>query len=260
MTDALEYLLDYFQVRRPWDINMIHGVNEKIRFKSYVNNPSVHMFEVDIEDNVSSIEGIVLKHGGIGDVPFIWAIKQLVEHKKALKLDIKIPKGKSYIPEFYEYVLDLLREHWDPDVPLWINADVLKGPNWESSNHEHLDPLHFIPLYNAYHEGNPNTMLSLGYSTNYIDKTSAQSYTSQMLEEMDRIIKNVKGLVTVSLGYTNLMVDINFLHQFLELGSVTIWNSVDRISHDHFTELANYTANLQVFKDLTGEDKNPIWN
>lgn len=260
MTDALQYLLDYYKARKPWDINMVHGVNDKNIFESYLNNHSVHMFEVDIEDKDSDIKDIILKHEGIGDVSFVWAIEQLVQHKKSLKLDIKIPKGEFYRQEFHKYVFDLLCEHWDPQVPLWIHADILNGPNWENSNFEYSDTVHFIQLYNAYHQDNLNTMLSLGYLTSYTEGTPVQSYTTRMLEEMRSIVESVNGLVTVSLRYTGLMEKPDLVHEFLKLGSVTIWNREDRISHDDFIKLANYTAELKVFKDLTGKDKNPIWN
>lgn len=260
MTDALQYLLDYYKVRRPWDINVVHRVNDRERFESYLNDSDVHMFEIDIEDIDDTIEDIVFKHEGIGDVSFTWAREQLTKHKKALKLDFKKPSGKQYIPEFYEYVFGILHECWDPKIPLWIHADILKGPNWRNSNHESLDSVNFIQLYNDYHRDNSNTMLSLGYLTSYRDDTTIQHYTPQMLQEMKRIVDGVDGSVTISLRYINLLEKIGIIHEFLKFGSVTIWNWEDKISQEGFTELEGYVRKLKVFKDLTGKDGKPIWN
>ena len=118
MADTTPYLLKYFQVEKPWDINMVHGVNDKERFVRYVSDPNVHMFEVDIEDYGEKVGDIILQHEKIGDVQLIWAIEQLIKHKKALKLDVKVPKGNSYRSEFYKYALDVMREHWNTDVPI----------------------------------------------------------------------------------------------------------------------------------------------
>ena len=41
--------------------------------RKYFTN--IHMLEVDIEDNGDNIKKITLQHKGIGDVPFLWAIK-----------------------------------------------------------------------------------------------------------------------------------------------------------------------------------------
>lgn len=259
MPDALRYLLDYYNVGIPWNVNMVHGVNDLKRFKRYLCDPHAHMFEVDIEDNERNIKDIVLQHSGVGDVPFIWAIEQLVMHKKALKLDLKNPKGNQYKNEFYKSALGILRDHWDPKIPLWINADVLNGPNWQNSNHECLDSKQFIDLYNTYHTINPNTVLSLGYLTGY-ELDSLQPYTAQMLGEMRQIVDGVTGLVTIPLRYANLMVKPNVLQEFLTLDSVTIWNREDRISQDDFTKLAESVQSLVVFKDLTGKEGNPLWH
>lgn len=259
MPDALQYLLDYYKVSIPWNINMVHGANDLKRFKRYLCDPNVHMFEIDIEDNERNITDIVLQHGGVGDVPFIWAIEQLVMHKKALKLDLKNPKGNPYKNEFYKSVFGILHDQWDPKIPLWINADVLNGPNWQNSNYDCLDSKQFIDLYSTYHAINPNTVLSLGYLTGH-EPDSPQPYTSRMLGEMRQIVEGAVGLVTIPLRYANLMVEQNVLSGFLTLGSVTIWNREDRISSERFTQLAEYVQSLDVFKDLTGKEGNPIWH
>lgn len=259
MTNATPYLLKYFQVEKPWDINMVHGVNDKERFVKYVSDPSVHMFEVDIEDYGGKVGDIVLQHEKVGDVQLIWAIKQLLKHKKALKLDIKVPKGNPYRSEFYKYALDVMREHWDPEIPIWINADVLNGPNWENSNHVVADPEDFIQLYNSYYSDNPNTMISLGYLTKYNANAPVTPYTTQMFDEMQHVVESVEGLTTVSLRYCNLMEDQSVLPEFLKLGSVTIWNRGNRISDNQFNHLTKQVPSLNVFKDLTGLKGDPMW-
>ena len=254
------YLLDYYELKRPRDVNMVHRVNSRERFERYIDDPNVHMLEVDLEGTDSPTDDIVLQHGGLGDVPVISALKQLVRHKKALKLDLKLLKGDPYVHDFYSHVFDLVREHWDPQIPIWINADVVNGTNCEHSGHKCLDAGDFIRLYNTYYQDNPNAMLSLGFLTGRADGVSIQPYDSQMLREMREVITGTEGSVTIALRYTNLMVDMSLLEEFLKLGSVTIWNSEDRVSDDQFHQLAERVQSLDVFKDLTGLNGEPLWD
>ena len=254
------HLLDYYEVEKPWDINIVHGVNDRERFESYLKNPSVHMFEVDVEDNGGCIEVTTLKHEGNGDVPFTWAVKKLIKHKKALKLDLKLPKGNPYRSEFFSHALGVLHKLWDTKIPIWINADILRGPNWENSNHDYLDPVDFVPLYNSYHKNNPRATISLGYLTSFSNNISVESYTAEMINQMREVVENVKGQTTIALRYLNLMKCPEILSEFIKLGSVTTWNREDQILVCQFNQLKKRARSLNMFKDLTGKDGKPIWN
>ena len=260
MKHTSPYLLEYYKLEKLWDVNMVHRVNNRKRFELYADDPNIHMLEVDIEDTSGLTDDLILQHGGSGDVPVIWALQQLVRHKKALKIDLKLPKGKKYLSAFYSHVLNLVREHWDPRIPLWVNVDTLKGPNWEKSDHECLDAADFIQLYNTYYQDNPNAMLSLGYLTSHGKGALTRPYDFQMLQEMREVIKKVEGSVTIALRYTNLMADMSFLQEYTKLGYVTIWNSRgDGISNKQFNQLAKHVQSLDVFKDLTSLDGKPMW-
>lgn len=259
MIDALQYLLDYFQVSRPWDINTVHGANEGKRHNQYFIDPNVHMFECDTEYIGSKVENINLKHDGVGDLNLILAMKQLIHHNKGLKWDRKLTKEDTYRRDDNDIILNALNTHWDPKIPVWINGDVLNGPNWTYSNHKCLDPEDFVGLFNTYHNENPNAMLSLGYLTGYRANNTVEPYTNQMVDEMKQVVQASNGLVTIALRYANLMVNQGALEGFLNLGSVTIWNREDRISRKQFDQLEKSVESLNVFKDLTGIDGNPIW-
>lgn len=261
MSQNRPYLLDYCNIENPWDINMLHGVNEREKFERYVRYPNIHIFEVDIEDtNEASDEHMTLRHGGIGDVPMLWALQELVHHKKALKLDMKLPQGVPYVSDFYSHVFDLLREHWDPEIPIWINADIVKGPNCEYASHQRLDAEDFIRLCNKYCRDNPRAMLSLGYLHGYRDDMEIQPYDFHMLKEMQQIMSGAQSLTTISIRYINLMADMSFLKELLELSYVTIWNREDKISNDQYHQLAKYARSLNVFKDLTDLSGEPLWD
>ena len=81
-----------------------------------------------------------------------------------------------------------------------------------------------------------------------------------MLSEMRHVVESVNGLTTVSLRYCNLMEDQSVLQKFLKLGSVTIWNRDDKISVNQFEQLTEQVQSINVFKDLTGLEGNPMWN
>jgi len=235
---------------------MLHGVNGHSRFDQSLYTP-VHMLEVDIEDNGDKSEDPILSHEGVGDVPFRWAIERCKEYNKSLKVDLKRPNGTEPMPEFYEEIFGILATYWNPDIPLWINADVSMGPNWEKSRYGYVEPERFIHVYNDYWAGT-NTMLSLGYLTGY-EANTPQPYTLNMLEEMREIVGEVDGIVTISLRYINLMANLGILEEFLNLGPVTIWNREDTISEAEFAKLEEDVGRLNVFKDLTGNDGRPIW-
>ncbi len=253
------HILKYFKVENSWDINMVHRVNGKEKFERYLKDPNVHMFEIDVEDNGGSIKDITLQHKGNGDVSLTWAIKRLIKHNKALKLDLKLHKGNPYRSAFYSYALGIMRAQWDTEIPIWIHADVLKGPGWENSSHEYLDPGDFVQQYNSYYKDNPNATISLGHTTGYRKGTPVLPYTNQMLKEMRHITEGVDGPVTISPRYTNLMEYPKALQGLLKLGFVTVWNSEDRISVRQFDQLKEKAQTLNVFKDLTGLDGKPMW-
>ena len=253
------HLLDYYEVEKPWDINIVHGVNDRERFESYLHDPSVHMLEVDVEDSGDCIEVATLKHRGNGDVPFTWAVKKLVKHKKALKLDLKLTKGNPYRSGFFSYALSILGKYWDTKIPVWISADILRGPNWENSNHDYLDSTDFIPLYNSYHKNNPKATISLGYLTSF-GNAAVGPYTTEMLDQMRHVVENIESQVTIALRYINLMKCPEILQDFLKLGSVTAWNREDQILVCQFNQLKERARSLNVFKDLTDKDGKPIWD
>ena len=197
-------------------------------------------------------------HEGIGDVPFTRAIKNLIKYKKALKLDLKLLNGNPYKNRFYSYTLDILRKRWNAKIPVWIHADVLKGPNWENSSHEYLDPMDFVQLYNSYHKYNPKATISLGYLTSFRDDISVEPYTAEMLNQMRKVVENVEGETTIAIRYINLMKDQKILQDFLKLGSVTIWNGKDTMSVKQFNQLKKRMHHLNVYKDLTYKNGKPM--
>ena len=72
---------------------------------------------------------------------------------------------------------------------LWLNADILKGPN--GANTSPIDPDVFLDTCLKYF---PSAVLSLGYTTVYNTNNLQMKYSQEQMEEMYRLLDKKKCL------------------------------------------------------------------
>ncbi|XP_048207350.1 protein FAM151A isoform X1 [Perognathus longimembris pacificus] len=172
-----------------------------------------------------------------------WLETVLASSQKSIKLDFKSIKavGRS---------LDLLRQLTEAGRvrrPVWINADILRGPNVPISIE--VNAIQFLALVQ---EKYPKTTLSLGWTTLYVSPNN--TYTQAMVEKMQALLGDQPQRVTFPLRA--VMVRAAWPHFSWLLGqsdrySLTLWQGAnDPVSVDDLLYIRDNTAAHQVYYDL----------
>ncbi|KAM4623654.1 protein FAM151A [Polymixia lowei] len=112
-------------------------------------------------------------------------LEAVLKSRKGIKLDFK--SLVSVAPS-----LDLLNKSRSINRPVWLNADIIRGPNVPD----------FMPVVNGtrflqlIQEKFPDVTVSPGWKVNYVPPIFTGTYTRSMVEEMYDIIRHVPQKVT----------------------------------------------------------------
>uniref|UniRef100_G1PQ21 Protein FAM151A n=1 Tax=Myotis lucifugus TaxID=59463 RepID=G1PQ21_MYOLU len=148
--------------------------------------------------------------------------------------------------------LDLLRRLTDAGKvrrPVWINADILKGPNVPISIQ--VNATQFLALVQ---EKYPEATLSPGWTTLYLPLFPKSTYTRAMIEKMQELVGALPQRVTFPVRA--VMVRAAWPHFSWLLGqsdrySLTLWQGVsDPVSVDDLLYIRDNCANHQIYYDL----------
>lgn len=146
------------------------------------------------------------------------------EEQKGVKLDFKST-------DVYQNSLPMLIELWDTmDYPVWINADIYRGP----LNNVLTTPVDAQVFFEGI-KNLPNATLSTGWTTRWGSNFTEGSYTGEQVDEMIDGLKtnNVKNSVTfpVRAGIAaQSITQLDRLYKSLNDSNpvtFTIWSSAD---------------------------------
>jgi hypothetical protein len=183
------------------DVVWGHAVNSKSLLEECLASPQIVMLEADIMLKVIPEEGPtpVMAHPPTipPDAPrFVDWLDRIIEWNeqvskggssssssprlKGIKLDFKNPNCVEPCLQRLQQIAQRKTQkdslYYEFDFPVWLNADVLKGPGGKDSPFD----LHtFIGQCLRYY---PKAVLSLGWTTSIYG--SEAGYTSQMVDEM----------------------------------------------------------------------------
>ncbi|XP_006839871.1 PREDICTED: protein FAM151A [Chrysochloris asiatica] len=174
-----------------------------------------------------------------------WLETVLSTSQKGIKLDFKSLKAVG--PS-----LDLLRRHTENGRvrrPVWINADILRGPNVPIS--VHVNATGFLAMVQ---EKYPEATLSPGWTTLYLALGPNRTYTRAMVEEMQELVGAMPQRITFPVRA--VMVRAAWPHFSWLLGqserySLTLWqSSSDPVSVDDLLYVRDNSATHQIYYDL----------
>uniref|UniRef100_A0A8C4PE22 Menorin-like domain-containing protein n=1 Tax=Dromaius novaehollandiae TaxID=8790 RepID=A0A8C4PE22_DRONO len=159
-----ENILDYFlrsnriKTRDGAEITWYHAANKKSQMEEAIKS-AVHMVEADIllRDDKGGNRDPIMVHPPETDSDNTlqeW-LKEIVKTNKGIKLDFKSLEAVRPSLELLEHVKLRLRR------PVWINADILPGPN---GNDAVVDAKGFLDTVTSFF---PDVTLSLGWSTGW---------------------------------------------------------------------------------------------
>uniref|UniRef100_A0A2K6GTP8 Protein FAM151A n=1 Tax=Propithecus coquereli TaxID=379532 RepID=A0A2K6GTP8_PROCO len=251
--DMLDYLLSLGQIshRDGLQVTWYHAANSQEEMGAALNsNAMVLEADVTVEGlNTANETGVpVMAHP-----PAIysdntlqqWLDAVLSSSQKGIKLDFKSLKAVG--PS-----LDLLRQLTEAGRvrrPVWINADILRGPNVPISTE--VDATQFLALVQ---EKYPEATLSPGWTTLYVPLFPNRTYTRDMVEKMQELVGALPQRVTFPVRA--VMARAAWPHFSWLLGqserySLTLWQGdSDPMSVDDLLYVRDNSAAHQVYYDL----------
>ncbi|XP_071586373.1 protein FAM151B isoform X3 [Heliangelus exortis] len=175
------------RVRDGAAVRWFHAANSKARAGEAARS-DVHMIEADV----------LLRGGKGGNGDPIMAhppetdsdntlqewLEEIVNTNKGIKLDFKSLEAVRPSLELLQHVKQHLRR------PVWINADVLLGPNGSSAV---VDAEEFISTVTSFF---PDVTLSLGWTTGWHPNKHNKGYDWAMVKEMAQICSQLSQPVT----------------------------------------------------------------
>ncbi|XP_069336110.1 protein FAM151A [Eulemur rufifrons] len=251
--DMLDYLLTLGQIshRDGLQVTWYHAANSQEEMGAALNS-NVMVLEADV-----TVEG--LNTANETGVPIMahppaissdntlqqWLDTVLSSSQKGIKLDFKSLKAVG--PS-----LDLLRQLTEAGRvrrPVWINADILRGPNMPISIE--VNATQFLALVQ---EKYPEATLSPGWTTLYVPMFPNRTYTQDMVERMQELVGTLPQRVTFPVRA--VMARAAWPHFSWLLGqserySLTLWQGApDPMSVDDLLYVRDNSAAHQVYYDL----------
>ncbi|XP_054467615.1 protein FAM151B [Anoplopoma fimbria] len=184
---TLEYFLNRGRIKKrdAAEVRWSHAVNSRSRLTEALTGPS-HMIEADVIIRGRDPKEPIMAHppDTDSDITLKEWLQGVKDYDKGIKLDFKSLEAVSPSVILLEEVL--AQQH----RPVWINADILAGPEGQANP---LDPQAFLssvktlPAY---------TVLSLGWTTGWTAGTDNAGYTWDMVCVMEEICRALNHPVT----------------------------------------------------------------
>ncbi|XP_074667884.1 protein FAM151B isoform X1 [Strix aluco] len=204
-------------------IRWFHAANSKARAGEAASS-DVHMIEADV----------LLRGGKGGNGEPIMAhppetdsdntlqewLKEIVSTNKGIKLDFKSLEAVQPSLQLLEHVKQHLRR------PVWINADILPGPNGKNSV---VDAEGFLDTVTSFF---PDVTLSLGWTTGWHPDKHSKGYDWMMVKEMAQICSALPQRVTFPVRAALVRQSISelcWLMQQSDRYSLTVWTGKEDV-------------------------------
>ncbi|CAH1247952.1 FAM151B [Branchiostoma lanceolatum] len=174
------------------EVTWSHAVNSKQLLAEAVAGDSL-MLEVDVilrgHGTPAQSDVPVAAHPPLvdSDVTVAEWLEAVLKTDKGIKLDFK--SLDAVAP-----TLRLLQSHEHHiKRPLWLNADIMPGPNFAQESEEPVPAAEFLSTVNQLF---PNCTLSLGWNTEFYHDQDNEGYTRDMVQEMHAVTKDLRQPVT----------------------------------------------------------------
>ncbi|XP_051499276.1 protein FAM151B isoform X2 [Apus apus] len=204
-------------------IRWFHAANSKARAREAARS-DVHMIEADV----------LLRGGREGNGDPIMAhppetdsdntlqewLEEIVNTNKGIKLDFKSLGAVRPSLELLQRVKQHLRR------PVWINADILPGPNTDNAG---MDAELFLGTVTSFF---PNVTLSLGWTTGWHPDKHNKGYDWMMVKEMAQICNSLPQLVTFPVRAALVrqsISELSWLVQQSDRYSLTVWTGKEDV-------------------------------
>ena len=242
--------LDYFNKTDAKDISWAHAVNSKTKLNRYLKT-TIMMFEADVimRYNRNDTEPVMAHPpANNSDLTLSEFLHALKSTRKGIKLDFK----SIMAVEPAMRVLDSV--YGSTDKPLWLNADIFKGPGSDSGSNPPVDANDFVTICTTTY---PNATLSLGWTTEWRDGSTNTGYTKAMVEEMEIICRNLTQIVTFPIRAIYARQSwgpLKWLLDTIPRYTLTIWSGKeDDVNVEDLVWLTKQIDKRRLYMDLPPE-------
>ncbi|XP_053149343.1 protein FAM151B isoform X2 [Hemicordylus capensis] len=243
-----ENILDYFlnakqiKTRDGAEIIWYHRANNKMQMTEAIQS-AAHMIEADIllcEGEGSSEPIMAHPPETNSDNTLKEWLNEIKNTNKGIKLDFK---SLAAVNPSMKILRDInLRQ------PVWINADILPGPNGSNCI---VDGKSFLDTVTSFF---PDVTLSLGWTTGWINLKCNKGYSSAMVQEMAAICGDLTQPVTFPVRAALVRQSISELLWLLQQSNrytLTIWTGkLDEYSVEDLLFIRDTFDKSKVFYDI----------
>ncbi|XP_053763218.1 protein FAM151B isoform X2 [Panthera pardus] len=187
--NILEYFLrnNHITTEDGAEIIWYHAANHKAQVNEALKSPA-HMIEADVllPSDGSEYSQPIMAHPPEtnSDNTLQEWLTEVIKSNKGIKLDFK----SLAAVEPSMMLLENVKRHLQR--PVWINADILPGPN---GNSRVVDAKPFIDTVTSFF---PDVTFSLGWTTGWHPEKVNEGYSWTMVKEMEYICKDLNLPVT----------------------------------------------------------------
>jgi len=251
-------VLDYFKIseRRAITVTWDHAVNSRAHLEKALADEGIMMLEADIRlfgegtvDQDRSQQLPVMAHDPVTyyDITFEEWIRKVMDsdQRKGVKLDFKSTEG-------FIAALKLLKEMKDRiSFPVWINADMLPGPNADKECN-----IEAKIFFDEINRNFSQCTVSPGWITGANTlRGNEKGYTENMIQDMLEAVKNLKTHVSFPIRASYVKSSTDQLKRLLatsERYSLTIWHSdyTENLEVVHLAEAYHVFPKHQIFFDI----------
>jgi len=244
-------VLDFFRLTDSMMVTWAHRVNSRLELEEALTDDRIHMIEADIrvDDGVAVMAHDPIALGGYDVTLEEWlqlATNCEIEgcRKVGIKLDYKttaaVDAGMKVVAQFQDQL----------NIPVWVNADILSGPN----SNPFMVPVDASLFFQYVHDNFDDVTLSLGWKTGYKRVGVNEIYTMEMVTEMFELCRHLRQPVTFAARASLTKSSINSFQWLLSKSnrfSLTVWYSTsEEVSVDDLVEIYQSFASNKIFFDL----------
>ncbi|XP_054979940.1 protein FAM151B [Sorex araneus] len=245
--NILEYFLRNNQITADdgAQITWSHAANHKAQMNEALRS-TTHMIEADVilpSDGSEHCQPIMAHPPETNSDNTLqdW-LTEVIKSNKGIKLDFKSLAAVK--PSMM--LLETVKQHLHR--PVWINADILPGPNGSSRV---VDAKPFIDTVTSFFS---DVTFSLGWTTGWHPEKVNEGYSWTMVKEMEYICSELNQPVTFPVRAALLSQSYSQLLWLLEKSnrySLTIWTGKDdKYSIEDLLYIRSHFNQKQVFYDL----------
>ncbi|XP_076046295.1 protein FAM151B isoform X2 [Oratosquilla oratoria] len=244
------------------NVTWAHACNSRDKLREAIQDHKIMMLEADVSEG--RVVGETDTHMPImAHPPYVtsqlslamWideVIKANEEGKqKGVKLDFK---DLSIVELSMETLTN--RSHLI-SFPLWLNADILRGP--VEISRPPLNPDKFLTLCSM---AFPTATLSVGWTTKYVSANDPRgAYTQEMMKEMCDVLErnNIAQPITfpIRAAFVNNSLDtLEWLAYQVPDSTITVWSAeTDSVDMQGLVALRNNIGHDVVYYDLPEEQQ-----